>query len=282
MPANSIPRRVLKRILYPVLNGKGYQTVQSLAKAWDIFIGSGAEPEQQLIPFAVRAGDTALDIGANYGFYAYPLSRAVGPRGKVVAFEPVPFVCGAFRQVGKILRFRNVELIPKGCSDRTGPVAFTLPIQGSGAPSAGLTHMGLRNNERGGKDLHFPYPKTEVIWCEVVRLDDFLPELSDLSFVKCDIEGAELFAFRGAEKMIARHCPTVLCEINPWFLEGFGIELPGLVGFFLDRGYRLYRYMEREGRHRLIPVGLSEIEEDNYLFIHPRYRDRFLPVMEEG
>jgi FkbM family methyltransferase len=38
----------------------------------------------------VRAGDVAWDIGANVGLYTTRLAEAVGPSGKVVAFEPVP------------------------------------------------------------------------------------------------------------------------------------------------------------------------------------------------
>lgn len=288
MPANSFLRRALKQALYPVLNGRGYLFVQAAAKAWDIWTKSGAEPEMELIPFAVKEGDTVLDIGANYGFYSYPLSRAVGSRGSVYAFEPVPFVHETLHQVARILRFKNVTLIPKGCSDETGQVSFTLPIQASGAISGGVAHMGRRNNEREGKWTHFPYEKTDQIQCEVVALDGFLeafirenpakrgflPELSNLSFIKCDIEGAELLAFRGAKRLISQHCPTVLCEINPWFLEGFGIDLTDLVGFFSSRGYGLYRYEV----NRLLPTDAREVVEDNYLFIHPRYHDRFAPL----
>lgn len=38
----------------------------------------------------VKAGGTVLDVGANLGLYALPLARAVGPSGRVLAFEPSP------------------------------------------------------------------------------------------------------------------------------------------------------------------------------------------------
>lgn len=82
-----------------------------------------------------------LDIGANYGLYTYHLSRAVGPSGRVYAFEPVPFTSATLRLVSRILHLGNVELIPKGCGDRAAKVPFTLPIQASGAISAGLAHI---------------------------------------------------------------------------------------------------------------------------------------------
>lgn len=281
MGANSLGRRLLKRLLFPFLNERNYQFLQCLAKAWDIRRGSWSEPELDLIPFAVRSGESALDVGANYGLYSYHLSRAVGPSGRVYAFEPVPFTAATFRLVSKLLRFRNVEFVPKGCSDQAGRIAFTLPVQSSGAISAGLAHIARRDNERPGKDLHFKYENTDEVWCDVIVLDEFLPELSNLSFIKSDIEGADLLALRGAEKLIRRRWPTVVCEINPWFLEGFGIKLEELVEFFFDKGYGMYRY-EIDGERKLLrAIAVEDVVEDNYLFVHPSRRDRFASLLEQ-
>src|ERR687885_83981 len=37
-----------------------------------------------------RAGSTAIDVGANVGVFTVVLARAVGPAGRVLAFEPFP------------------------------------------------------------------------------------------------------------------------------------------------------------------------------------------------
>jgi len=99
MGANSLARRLLKKVLFPFLDKRGYQLIQCVAKAWDIRTGSWSEPELDLIPFAVQKGESVLDIGANYGLYTYHLSRAVGPSGRVYAFEPVPFTTATLRLV---------------------------------------------------------------------------------------------------------------------------------------------------------------------------------------
>jgi hypothetical protein len=114
---------------------------------------------------------------------------------------------------------------------------------------------------------------------EVVALDEFLPRVESLSLIKCDIEGAELLCFRGAERLIGEHRPTVICEINPWFLEGFGINLEELLGFFDVRGYKLYRYVEDGPARRLREVAAAEVEEDNYVFIHPSRLERFTGLL---
>src|SRR5262249_43566703 len=108
------------------------------------------------------------------------------------------------------------------------------------------------------------------VTAEVLRLDDYLPPLKNLSLVKADTEGAELMVFRGGEKVIRQHLPTVICEINPWYLEGFGIRLSDLTGFFFDMGYRLYFY--EKGYLREVPV--DQVVEDNYVFVHPSREDR--------
>src|SRR5947208_12661461 len=98
-------------MLYPLLNQGAYKYFQGLSKAWDIRSGSWSEPELDLIPFAVRPGETAVDVGANYGLYSFHLSKAVGPAGRVYAFEPVPFTYETLRLVSKALRLRNVEMV---------------------------------------------------------------------------------------------------------------------------------------------------------------------------
>lgn len=269
---------MLKATLAPVLNETTYAYVQGLSKAIDIRRGTSAEPELDLIPLAVRPGDTVLDLGANYGYYTYPLSRAVGPTGRVYAFEPVPFTFRTLTLVTRWLALRNVTLVPKGCSDVAGSVEFALPLQRSGAPSAGQAHLGSRDDNRAGAETQVRWAATRRVRCEVVALDDYLPPLTNLSLIKCDIEGAELLAFRGAARLVDTHAPSIICEINPWFLDGFGLRLDELLSFFSDRGYERYRYTPRKTLAAV--TSAAAVTEDNYVFLHPRRRAPFEALIE--
>jgi FkbM family methyltransferase len=275
MAANSLPRRVIKKLLAPVLGERSYAVFQALAMGWDIRTGAWSEPELELISHAVRSGDTVLDIGANFGLYAYHLSRAVAPHGKVYSFEPIPFTAATFRLVARMLAFSDVQLVEKGCGEKSGRITFSVPLMDTGAISAGLVHMGQRDNARAGRERHARFDKTKEIECDVVALDEFLPDVTNLSFLKCDIEGADLFAMRGARRTLEKHHPTVIIEINPWFLEGFGLKTADLVGFFESLGYRLYRY---EGG-RLHATALEDVVEDNWVFVHPSRRDRLATLL---
>lgn len=247
----------------------------------DMLNGSWSEPELDLIPFAVRPGETALDVGANYGLYSYHLSRALGSSGCTYAFEPIPFTYSTLKFIAKILRFHNVEIVPRGCSDRSGKISFDVPVQASGALAAGQAYIGGRNDDREGKKQQVRWAGTRQVICEVVALDDFLPQIKDLTLIKCDIEGAELLAFRGANKLISQHLPSVICEINPWFLDGFGIRLEELTEFFFDKGYGLYHYRVEDGSRLLHEVEVKDIVEDNYVFIHPKRVSRFADLQSQ-
>jgi len=279
MPANSALRRATKKVLHSFLGDSSYKYFQAISKAKDIRNGSWSEPELDLIPFAMRTGESALDLGANFGLYSYHLSRVLEGSGRVYAFEPVPFTFATLRLVSRLLRFRNVTLFEKGCGDKAGKISFEVPVQESGAFSTGQAYIGGRRDDREGKETQVRWAGTREVVCEVVRLDDFLPAIDQLSLIKCDVEGAELFAFRGATEIIARHLPTVICEINPWFLEGFGIRLEELTGFFFEQGYGLYYYRKDHGQGALIPVKVAEVVEDNYIFIHPQRLDRFGSIL---
>ena len=204
-----------------------------------------------------------------------PAVNGIGPNGRVYAFEPIPFTAGAFRNIARLLRFRGVELIEKGCGEKAGLIEFTVPVQESGAIIAGIVHMGARDDDRPGRERHARFQQTRKITCEVVALDEHLGALDGVSFVKCDIEGADYYAMKGARRLLERNKPVVVCEINPWFLEGFGLQVKQLVDFFADLGFQLHRY---EGG-RLRPKQLADVEEDNWIFLPPERTERMAALL---
>ena len=98
MAADSLPRRIAKRTLAPVLNETAYEVLQALAMAYDIWSGGLSEPELELIEYAVREGETALDIGANYGLYSYYLSQGRWQRWACVCVRTYPLYGPRFQE----------------------------------------------------------------------------------------------------------------------------------------------------------------------------------------
>ncbi|HYF24457.1 MAG TPA: FkbM family methyltransferase [Baekduia sp.] len=273
MAANSPARRAAKRLLMRALPERAYATVQGWVMAADIRSGRLSEPELALVPLAVHDGDTAVDIGANYGLYTYHLSRAVGPGGRVHAFEPIPFTYAALRVAARLLRLRNVDLHAKGCADREGRCTFEVPVQHSGAIAAGLAHLRVADMATG------PVPEgcsaTREVAGELVALDRFAPWPAGLSFVKCDIEGAELLALTGFAATIDEHLPTVLCEVEQRHLSRFGLRREDVLRFFTERGYAAFEV--RDGA--LCEVTAPALRDGNLVFVHPARLARLTPLL---
>jgi FkbM family methyltransferase len=154
----------------------------------------------------------------------------VGGAGKVSAFEPIPFTHDVCAALLKKLGTTNVALCQKGVGTREDQVKFSVPLQDFGAMSAGQAHMAERRNELEGKENYYTFDRATEFTCHVVALDDFLAlDQRPLSFVKIDIEGAEFYALQGMHRLLEARHPVVLIEIQPFFLEGFGVEESALV-----------------------------------------------------
>jgi len=151
---------------------------------------------------AVGAG-SVVDVGANVGWYALHFARIVGPAGgRVFSFEPVPTTFGALRQNCDLNpECAWIELHNLGLSDSPGSARFSVPSEtGSVAASA-----------RAIK----PEESNSVVEVEMSTLDTVLGErdCGPVGLIKCDIEGAELFALRGGLGLIERDRPVLAVEM---------------------------------------------------------------------
>lgn len=202
------------------------------------------DPHALLMQRLVEPGDTALDIGANWGLYATGLSELAGPDGHVVAVEPGPELRSLRAACS---RRRNVTIWPVALSDRTGSATMHVPRQGSRSFSA-LARLG-----RGADGA-------EAFEVELARLDDLeVPRPERLRFIKCDVEGHEDAVLRGGESLIRTQMPALLVEIEErhrdepvarafstlesWGYGGFCLTAGGLQpldGFDLSRDQRAH------------------------------------------
>jgi hypothetical protein len=55
--------------------------------------------------------------------------------------------------------------------------------------------------------------------------------------VKIDIEGSELFALRGACRLIERHRTIMQIEMQPVLMRSFGIDVADIADFLEELGY---------------------------------------------
>ena len=151
--------------------------------------GQKFEPEVEALSMLIHQGSYCFDVGGAYGRYAFPLSGMVGPEGRIYSFEPGSYSYKVFSFVKFFFGLKNVVLIKKAVSNKSGSIELCLPPKKSGKLGASLAHI-----HSGKKEDSF----CETV--EMLTLDDFakLRILPRLDLIKCDTEGSELLVFQGA------------------------------------------------------------------------------------
>jgi FkbM family methyltransferase len=270
-------RNAAKRVLSPFQGTHLYRFVQSRALAAEIRSRRMFEPECELLANAIREGETVVDVGANYGLYSYWLSQAVGPTGRVIGFEPIPYTFGVLSQVISHLGLGNVHVHRKGVGAESGTLRFEVPVKTSGQIAAPLVRIAGRTSQDLGSDVE-QFDHYEIVESEVVSLDAVLADGPAISFIKIDIEGAELFAVQGAWKTITTQQPTLLLEVEPEFIKGFGHSVAELVDPLIELGYKPFWWNPHVEKFE--PMNIESPFGANYFFVPPRYRDRFIACFD--
>ncbi len=210
------------------------------------------EPDEQaVIRRVVRAGDVAFDIGGHFGEHAVLLGSLVGPRGRVFVFEPNPERLDGLRRT--VMTCGNGQVLGVAVSDRVGPARLYVPEFHVTASLADWT------KGRVG-------PVREMT-CEQVTLDGLIDRGTVLppDFVKCDVEGAELFAFRGAARTLDRpDAPIVMYEANLPGAQAFGLSMSASTDFLAALAAPRYSFYWVQPHGTLVPI--RELRPDVTLF----------------
>lgn len=166
----------------------------------ELLSGNLERPSQEVVTSHLRPGMVFYDLGANIGRFSLIVGRAIGPQGKVFAFEPDPALITRLQRAVERNRLGNVEVVPMGVWSSSKMLEFHQA--GPGSPEGG-TGSFLGDDNPG-----------EKIQVRCVSLDDFVRTAPPPGGIKCDVEGAEVEVLRGAEKTLREHHPWILCELH--------------------------------------------------------------------
>ncbi len=220
------------------------------------------EPELQILSKLVDPQKESIDVGSNYGVYAYHLSRLT-PR--VHAYEPNP---GLAARLCKAVP-ANVTVYEAGLSDEPGAASLHVPVYADGRHMHGCAKIvdGIAANDGIMHSV------------KLACLDD--AEFMNIGFIKIDVEGHEEKVLRGAVRLLERCKPILLVEIEQRHLNKNAGEV---IAYIESLGYRTFSLKghcavvrARWASHysdALDPVlGYSgrELPDDrpiNYIFIH--------------
>ena len=191
----------------------------------DYWLGA-YEPElQAALADLIAPGSVAYDVGANIGYVALLLCRAVGETGRVFAFEPFPANLERLRANLELNdQAARVTVVPGAVVDREGETRFLV------GPSGG---MGKAEGSAGRQRV--AYAETMVV--RGISLDNFVYRDGNPApdVVKMDIEGGEVLALPGMRRMLAEKRPVMLMELHGPEAARVAWEM------LMERGYRICR-----------------------------------------
>jgi len=165
-------------------------------------------------------GGTMLDVGANIGNHGVFLSSLYDT---VYAVEPNPMVFGVLSLNASLVP--NMRCFRIAASDSNGSLRF-LQEQ---------TNVGHSRVIAGPTSE----PTVEVACC---RLDDYFPDIAEVTLIKIDVEGHEAQALGGMEKLLARCSPVVVFEQQP---EEFSDGRSPTIELLRKNGYTEFYSVDR-------------------------------------
>jgi FkbM family methyltransferase len=183
------------------------------------------EPEtQRLMRSLLRPGDIVVDGGAHAGYYTRLFSRAVGPGGRVLAFEVHPQTVELLRS--NVAGHSNVEILGVALGSTDGEVTlFEQPTSSAGHSVAPHKPGLVASHAVPMRSL--PSVLRE---CGLERFD----------LLKLDIEGSEPDVLATLEQIDGLSDFSVIFEIKRYILEPHGITPEGLLRSYLDKGFHAW------------------------------------------
>ncbi len=181
----------------------GYTILLDMQVDKDYWLGT-YEPElQAALRALVQPGASIFDVGANIGYVSLLLAKATGANGHVYAFEALPENIESWR---KNIALNGMEarlsLFAGAVTQAPGPVRFLVHASGGMGKAAGSAGR----PDRYQSELTVPG----------ISLDEFVYGQGNPppQVVKMDIEGGEVLALPGMQRILAEARPVMLMELH--------------------------------------------------------------------
>lgn len=226
--ARPIGRKIGRTLGRKVVRTKSKFVIELDLRDWipqDIYLTGEFEPETTaIVKKLVKPGDSAIDVGANIGYFSLLFAHCVGNAGRVYSFEPAPAVSIALKNNIKLNNYKNIEVNNFALSDHSGLTQFYLGPE----DNTGLSSFRKPRQSTGSFDV------------ELKPFDDLSIDDHKITLVKIDVEGAELQVLRGMTKLLQDLRPNLLLEITDSFLRELDDSMSSLFTFLDQFGYECY------------------------------------------
>ena len=176
--------------------------------SWNLYyVGTADAGVRAWMQSWLRPGDTYVDVGAHIGSLVSVAVDAVGPTGRVVAFEPGTQTYAKLARAASTARWPIIEAHRAAVGAAPGTASFHVPV--AAAQSSRATLVGADG-----------FNAVETV--EVETVDGTLGSAS-VRLLKIDVEGYERSVLEGATRTLT-NTDALLLEINPTALAHAGTD----------------------------------------------------------
>ena len=196
-----------------------------------VYLTGSYEPQETAIVLALlRPGETFIDVGANWGYFALIGAWRVGPTGTVLAVEPDPRMYAALETNIRLAALRHVRALPFAATHSAGRGVLRGFRESDG-------NFGVSRLEAGARP---PQASGLTVEVETKPLDQLVAEHegAEIALLKMDIEGAEGDALLGLQDTLAaRRVQRLLIELHPAQLREYPHSPASIADLLLRHGY---------------------------------------------
>lgn len=201
-------------------------------------------------------GGAFFDIGANAGYYSLGIASSF-PKARIVAIEPIPQTFAGLQRNIALNSFSNITAFNLGLADHQGEDTFYYNDTISGAASSCPTAD----------------QQARPVVCPVRTLDSMVESSNiGLDFIKCDVEGAELFVFRGGMQALEKYKPAIFSEMLRKWSARFHYHPNDIISLMERLGYRCFTL--REDKLVACSTVTESTIETNFFFLHVQKHGR--------
>ncbi len=208
-------------IFWPPRNIKTYLHASSAAHK--LFIGK-YKPALDIAVFEkfIKAGDVVMDVGANIGMYALLAGKITGSEGRVFAFEPTKKTFNCLVDNISLNQATNVTPVNAVVSDKDGALSFF-------------------EHEYSHEQNYIAGAGEKGREVKSVRMDTFMKEarLQSASFVKIDVEGAEMLVLESFSNLLEA-VDTLYLEFNSDNYTRFGYTKDQMFNYLQGKGFEMF------------------------------------------
>lgn len=197
-------RRLMPKAVraHRILRGRlrGYRIVTSWHDYPGAILGRTERPLLEWFERTVGPGETWLDVGAHYGYTAIALSRLVGPRGRVFAFEPELTTAGHLARTRQLNHLAQLIVMPLALGAPDALAVTLLPT---------VRGMVDRTVSAEGRPIAaFLTAQLDWVW------ERLCGEQRRIDGIKIDVQGMELETLRGMAALLREFTPRLVLEVH--------------------------------------------------------------------